>query len=364
MRLVVPDYFEQFKCLASECNDNCCCGGWQIDIDEETTAFYETVGGELGERLAAAVKKDDTCGCHFDLVDGQCPFLADSGLCQIQGELGAEHLGVVCSQFPRYTEYFGEVKERGLGLACEEAARLILTKTSPMQLVSSRIDEQVYEDSEFDYELFRSLERVRQVFLTEVNNESQSGKSVLIYMLCVADKMQEYINSDDWDRLSDYVNAIYGASCGKILTDDISDSDYAEAYSNLWADYEELESLGEAWDNCVELVREKVLGNCTQGRYARCFDRREYRNLMEYFIFRYFCKAAYDYDVIGAVRVTVANLMIIRDMEAALGDLSKAVHIFSRQIEYLEDGVNELKEAFMFNEYINTDVLTAIVAAD
>ena len=39
--------------------------------------------------------------------------------------LGEDKMGVVCTQFPRYTEYYGAVKETGIGLACEEAARII-----------------------------------------------------------------------------------------------------------------------------------------------------------------------------------------------------------------------------------------------
>lgn len=49
-------------------------------------------------------------------------------------------MGVVCTQFPRYTEYFGNIKEMGIGLACEEAERIILTDKKPFLLVSIDID--------------------------------------------------------------------------------------------------------------------------------------------------------------------------------------------------------------------------------
>ena len=31
-----PDYYDEFQCIADKCSDNCCTGGWEIDIDEDT----------------------------------------------------------------------------------------------------------------------------------------------------------------------------------------------------------------------------------------------------------------------------------------------------------------------------------------
>ena len=35
MKLRVPDYYDEFQCIADKCSDNCCIGGWEIDIDED-----------------------------------------------------------------------------------------------------------------------------------------------------------------------------------------------------------------------------------------------------------------------------------------------------------------------------------------
>ena len=32
MQFTVPDYYKEFKCVASECTDTCC-AGWEINID-------------------------------------------------------------------------------------------------------------------------------------------------------------------------------------------------------------------------------------------------------------------------------------------------------------------------------------------
>lgn len=49
IKLRTPGYYKNFHCISSECKDNCCVGGWQIDIDEETAEYYSTVNGDFGK---------------------------------------------------------------------------------------------------------------------------------------------------------------------------------------------------------------------------------------------------------------------------------------------------------------------------
>lgn len=43
MKLRVPDYYDEFQCIADKCSDNCCIGGWEIDIDEDTYERYQQI---------------------------------------------------------------------------------------------------------------------------------------------------------------------------------------------------------------------------------------------------------------------------------------------------------------------------------
>ena len=113
MKLRVPFYYDQFHCITSECKDNCCVGGWEIDIDDDTYNYYMSLDGELGDRIRESITKSEDGSNCFKLVDGHCGLLDKCGLCTIHKELGAEHLSVVCDQFPRYSEYYGEIKESG-----------------------------------------------------------------------------------------------------------------------------------------------------------------------------------------------------------------------------------------------------------
>ena len=39
MKYYLPDYYEEFKCIAQKCKHSCCVG-WEIDIDDDTLAYY------------------------------------------------------------------------------------------------------------------------------------------------------------------------------------------------------------------------------------------------------------------------------------------------------------------------------------
>ncbi len=69
----------------------------------------------------------------------RCPFLNKDNLCDIILTLGNESLCQICDDHPRYRNYYASRTEIGLGLCCEEAAKLILTRDE--KTVITQIDE-------------------------------------------------------------------------------------------------------------------------------------------------------------------------------------------------------------------------------
>lgn len=131
---VYPSYYPEFSCIASRCRHSCCIG-WEIDIDEDTYAAYRRVSGALGKRLASEISTDGTP--HFILGEGErCPFLNREGLCDLILSLGEDSLCEICREHPRFYTLLSSHTEVGLGLCCEEAARLVLTKAEPTVLFS------------------------------------------------------------------------------------------------------------------------------------------------------------------------------------------------------------------------------------
>ena len=107
MKIRVPDYFNEFNCIASECEDTCC-AGWGIVIDEETFKHYESVEGEFGDRLRREIVSVDGENI-FVLKGDNCPFLTENKMCDIYNNLGEDSLCYTCRQYPRFTEEFGNL---------------------------------------------------------------------------------------------------------------------------------------------------------------------------------------------------------------------------------------------------------------
>jgi lysine-N-methylase len=159
MKLIAPDYYENFTCIADKCKHSCCVG-WEIDIDEETLRYYQTVGGAFGERLRAGIEIGEDCACFRLGEDERCPFLNESGLCDIILNLGEESLSQICTDHPRFCSFYGDRTEIGLGLCCEEAGRRLLSQKDKINLVVLRDDGEEDLASEEETAFFMKRDRL------------------------------------------------------------------------------------------------------------------------------------------------------------------------------------------------------------
>lgn len=129
MKLIAPDYYPAFHCIAGACRHSCCTG-WEIDIDDDTLARYRR-DPFIAPHIEAGAPP------HFALLSGErCPFLNADGLCALILREGEDVLCQICRDHPRFRNYRSDCVEIGLGLVCEEAARLILLRKTPMRLVT------------------------------------------------------------------------------------------------------------------------------------------------------------------------------------------------------------------------------------
>lgn len=391
MKLRVPFYYNNFHCITDKCNDNCCVGGWEIDIDDETYDYYQSLSGELGETLRNSIITNEEGDHVFKLNNGRCPLLTDNGLCRVHGEIGEEHLGVVCSQFPRYSEYFGEYKESGIGLACEEAARIVLSANEKFSYEISELDEEVVEDSEYDKEYASIIFEARDIILKILEKNELLIHERLACILEFTDRMQELINEDDYEALgklisdydqSDIETTLMSVNCEYEdgLFDDLSET---EGIRSIIYAYEDMEVLNEEWDKDIKDVIFKFHEALTSEEYytynSRFFAHiqermNEYKNLLQYFVFRYFAKAIYDHDVLSKAKMLITNFFVIKEMDMAkwidkgwnftLEDQLDVIHVFSRQVEYSEDNMEVLYEAFIFDEIFEKDKLMGLLWID
>lgn len=134
MKIIVPDYYYDFNCIADKCKHTCC-KGWEVEIDEASLKRFEQIP-DVERRIE---RGEDN---HFRLLEGDvCPFLLENGLCDMIIKYGEDFLCQTCTDHPRFRNYWEDRVEMGLGMVCEEAARLILSRKSPMKLVVFESDE-------------------------------------------------------------------------------------------------------------------------------------------------------------------------------------------------------------------------------
>ena len=324
MLFVTPSYYKKFRCIADRCSDNCCIG-WEIDIDPDTAAYYRAVGGAFGERLQRNISSDSV----FILQNERCPFLNDKNLCDIMITCGEEHLCQICRDHPRYFEWYADRKEGGIGLSCEEAARLILT-TDEVTYDVTEVDE---DPEEADEVLYRLLYEQRIRLLEMLDNTDRSAADIFCSLLDSAFVLQMQIdgNAPEQSAVTDYVP-------------DLS------ALTSLFFDFEPIDAQ---WKNrCASVLNadSHAFSPCTPQENAFLI------NLCRYFLWRYFLKGVFDGEVLSKVKFAVVSALFIRILCDGKTDLHTWVNsskLYSKQMEYSDENRD------LFYDYTyEKDVLT------
>ncbi len=147
-----PRYLTRFRCIGAECEDHCC-GGWQnVDVDAETFARYQEVGdAELGPRLRAVATRNPEARGPEELGliavprGGCCPLFTIERLCAVQLRLGEALLPTSCDTFPRQATLIDGVLEVGGRFACPEVVRLALLRPDALEIEAVAPDRRVVE---------------------------------------------------------------------------------------------------------------------------------------------------------------------------------------------------------------------------
>lgn len=156
MKLRAPEYYKHFKCIADKCSHSCCIG-WEIDVDEDTAEKYASLTDGYGKEIAKSIEWGDTP--HFKLCENdRCPHLDERGLCRIISNLGEDYLCHICREHPRFYNDTPHGKEVGIGMSCEEAARLILSSDGYLNI--EEIGEADDVENEFFFDPLPLRERI------------------------------------------------------------------------------------------------------------------------------------------------------------------------------------------------------------
>jgi len=302
MKRIAPDYYPQFHCIADQCRHNCCIG-WEIDIDEDTLAYYQSLDGALGERLRKNICLTDETP-HFILAEHErCPFLNDRNLCDLILEKGEGALCQICDDHPRFYNDFSDRVETGLGLCCEAAGRLILGKTDKMRLITLEDSDETPDEEE------EALLSLRDQLLRLAQDRTQPIKARMAHIL---------------------------AACGTQLP---------EASLSDWADFFlQLEQLDPLWKTLLAQLRTAPSAPLDP-QWDTAFEQ-----LLCYFLCRHLPGALQDGCVQERAAFAVLSVQIIRALCACkptlqLDDMVEICRMYSSEIEYSDENVDALLSA-------------------
>ena len=327
MLIRMPTYAEPFRCLAGDCPHSCCIG-WEVVLDEERTALYETVEGRLGERLRTAMTVDAEGDVCFPLRGGRCPFLNGQNLCDIHCALGPEATSVTCQEHPRFVEDYGPFREITLSASCPEANRLLLASREPLTF-------REWEDceaAEAGDEWLTWLLPLRQRMLDELSDRTRPLKARLRDILALADEVQRRLDEEQTEDIpaltAEWAPVRTGAPDGPGL--------FPAALEALAA----LEILEPDW---LQLLAAAEQTGPVRGEEERL------ERIAAYFLFRYLLKAVNDGDLLGRVQLCVFSVLAVERLAAVCG-LEEALRRFSCEIEHSDANLEALLAAFWQRE--------------
>lgn len=138
---IIPEGFNDFSCKGGACRHTCC-QVWEIDIDEDTAAYYSQLPGKLGDDLRRAMVREKDGTWHFRLnPEGYCYLLDPDGLCRVIKEQGEDALCDICTVHPRFFTYVYEYILCGTGLCCEKTCEILSALPGPLHFTQEETGE-------------------------------------------------------------------------------------------------------------------------------------------------------------------------------------------------------------------------------
>ena len=308
MILRKPDFYDKFQCTASKCSDTCCVG-WEIDIDKNSQEMYHKVEGFFGDKLRANIEDG-----HFKLLPhDRCPFLDQSNLCEIYKHLGEGALCDICREHPRFVEVYGDIMERGIGLCCEEAARLLLEGDGPLAFTNEECDEPEDELDEDD---------------EEVRNEVLYEREQIFRAL-----------ADGATPFSERLYTAFG------ITDENPFAPLGNA-RDLYELLAKTVSFGSDWDKALARIKTSLEAEGSSPiKEQGFFTDTESSRLLAYLVYRHFAKCLFEGHADGKRNFAVFFWNVVRFFTRELGGKINAIKILSRQLEYCEENMEMIESA-------------------
>lgn len=326
MILTFPTFYRDFKCIANRCTDSCCIG-WEIDIDSATYDKYRLMPEAFRKNIAVC-----DGGAHFVLTkDERCPFLQNDGLCKIILEHSEDMLCDICREHPRFYEWYGNYKDAGVGLCCEEAVRLLLESEKALEYET--VETQEISDDDTPEDICKSVFELRKSLFSIINDRS----------LTLSDRIERcFLKIGAKDVIAPCSADEFFAECVEIAKE-------MSPFDELWEKYTlSLEALD------FQEVKERINKALSENQIR-------YEKSLSYFVFRHFIKACFDGDLLAHFKLAVIMLIFELLIDCVNDDLLFNTRYLSKQVEYSEENIDALTDECCFNALISENNILAFL---
>lgn len=321
MKIRVPEYFTSFKCIADKCLDSCCIG-WEIDVDDTAMAKYAALDTELGREIM-----EKTSHGYFPLQEnGRCAFLDERGLCRIISAVGDGHLCDICREHPRYYGVGDGVIEGGLGLGCEEAARMLLELDELPRLIEIERDVHYFDEDEY----------------ADVSEKIRNALFESIFTCDIRSLIYTYL---EYAKIADEV--AFAASTGsgnveiqKPEAGEIPKERLSELYSGIFELIDECEALTDGWDELCKNAKSVDVENVINTLDGA-------RGLIYYFTHRYVREGVEDMSIAARILFAITSSLAAIGISKVINSdeaLVRSAVMYSKNIEYSTDNVDVILE--------------------
>ncbi|MDD7402365.1 MAG: flagellin lysine-N-methylase [Butyribacter sp.] len=398
MILRYPEYYEQFSCIADKCEDTCC-AGWEIDIDDESYAYYMGIEGEYGDLIRSRIKEydldeEDGYESHgFILKEGKrCPFLNKNNLCDMILTLGEDAICDVCTYTPRNFLEYGNAREIAISPSCAEAGRLIFGNREKVKFIEKEIEESLdFEESQEDLELAEIILAARNFAIAILQNREQDIYQRMCEFLDFAKEVQQCLNENAFCKVYERINAWESPKSetkqNKNAMDagSVQDSERYFYFQKRMESFLGMESINEEWHHYMEQMKNHFLTNGTPLEYAGTLQRftqylkendreYEYEQLAVYYAFLMLSRCVDDLNFWGKAQFVAVNFLMIRDMDMERfaqnqeiftpEDRVDIARIYAKEVEHSEENLEYLEDEFLFETIYQKEDLVKQIMTD
>ena len=381
MKVLKPFYYDDFKCIAGDCIDNCCHAEWEISIDKKTYKKYRKLKGQWGNKINNNIGRirsniSDLRYGKIKLKDKGCSLLDEKGLCTIHANLGVGYLCNTCKVYPREITKFGEIYERNLFMSCPEVARYFVRHKENFYFNMgeeelSDLDKDYIIDKSYDEKLYNLLWDSRSLAMEIIQFKEIEIWKRIIFLKMLTDKVQKLIDEENYENYEKVLNTFRNEitnidvinSLDKIKFVEDVKFDFIQSiinkssqlkrvkYSQLINDYYEMFNATDDKKENLKLLFEKE-------REFNIFLK-DYENILEnlliYLIYGYFMLALYSKDLNKQVNKVVITYSMIKmlllgrwyknNKNLTEEDFVEILYVFSRVIEHSSIFLNKIYEA-------------------